>query len=634
MRIITSLFLLLVCMYGNAQTQINGRVITPTVYFIEGSGAPSGNCSASFNYGVVYFDHTGFNLYFCANGGWVQGSTTTTPPSGTGNQVYATPNGSTGAATLRSLVPADLPVTAPVAQLPGTPFHVFSFVAPGDQTGLIVHDISGNGHNATISSTCTPGNCWTGTGFTFANQTTGSAVTTVMAAATNQVHCATLYIPFYGTVGSNNTPNQLILSTGGGHGWTATETGAQAYGTQVFQDVINNGGGTTLDALPVESGFHTRCIEFRSGQTNRIFIDGIETGYASTSTDVFSGTWQFAFVLSNNFSGIFYYYAAWNSVITDAQILQASLAMNAAVAARGVQTTPVNLLTGKTTLHAQGDSITCCGGTGSTWYPALISVSAVYGTPVNEGYPGAPVLTFAEAAKWRDTPTCNSGNQPSLVTIFGGTNDGLFGATAQTTYNYIMYDVSVLRAAGCQVGVATMLSRTAEDTFKNQLNPLIRAGSAIGGYFVIDTAAVPLLGADGAFSGGDFSGDNVHPNQTGQNAIGAVFSNAINAYGIGSASLANPSVYSSNAVTMASADRFATIIPTAAATATLPDCLGVTGAVYQIFNASAGANTITFSGLASEAITGSATLAQNVAGRFQATLISQTAGGCGWQRIQ
>ena len=72
-----------------------------------------------------------------------------------------------------------------------------------------------------------------------------------------------------------------------------------------------------------------------------------------------------------------------------------------------------------------------------------------------------------------------------------------------------------------------------------------------------------------------------------------------------------------------------------AATATLPgDCLGVTGTVYQIANASAGANTITFSGKTSEAITGSTTLAQNTTAKFQATLISQSAAGCGWQRIQ
>jgi hypothetical protein len=41
-----------------------------------------------------------------------------------------------------------------------------------------------------------------------------------------------------------------------------------------------------------------------------------------------------------------------------------------------------------------------------------------------------------------------------------------------------------------------------------------------------------------------------------------------------------------------------------------------------------------FSGKASEAITGLATLAQNGTAKFQANLISQAAGGCGWTRVQ
>jgi hypothetical protein len=103
--------------------------------------------------------------------------------------------------------------------------------------------------------------------------------------------------------------------------------------------------------------------------------------------------------------------------------------------------------------------------------------------------------------------------------------------------------------------------------------------------------------------------DTLIPSAAGQALLAAAASNAVNANWIGAASAGNPTVYSSNAVTMVGADRCANIIPTAAATATLPDCLGVTGAVYQITNLSGGANTITFGGMASGPITGSATLA-------------------------
>jgi hypothetical protein len=77
-KMLGALILAISSLAALGQTQINGRVITPTVYFIEGSAAPNGNCSTSFNYGVVYFDHTGFNLWYCTNGGWTEATTAAT----------------------------------------------------------------------------------------------------------------------------------------------------------------------------------------------------------------------------------------------------------------------------------------------------------------------------------------------------------------------------------------------------------------------------------------------------------------------------------------------------------------------------------------------------------------------------
>lgn len=100
-----------------AQTQINGRVVTPAVYFIEGSGAPTGNCSSSFNYGVVYFDHTAFNVWYCANGGWTQGGSATVLPTATSSGQVLT---STGAGTTYTAqTPATgLPTATTAGQVP------------------------------------------------------------------------------------------------------------------------------------------------------------------------------------------------------------------------------------------------------------------------------------------------------------------------------------------------------------------------------------------------------------------------------------------------------------------------------------------------------------------------------------
>lgn len=525
-----------------------------------------------------------------------------------------------------------------VALLPGTPNVVYSFVASSDQAGTTVHDISGSSNNASISQAVTGATSyWTGTGLTFGAQVTGTAAFLPLGLLSDQSYCISVYIPYYGTAGSSSVNAVSLLGQNASPlGWNVTAN--FVYGAGVYQDVINGGGGSLTQAqLPQETGFHTKCLVMATGQNDHLYVDGVEIAYQSQTGN---RTWTtnamaLGFPSTVNSTAVFYYFAGWQAALSAAQIQQASFAMTAAVATRGVPVVPPSIWSTKSVIHTQGDSITCCSGAITTqWYPTLLSVNSGYSSVVNEGEPGFPVMSFAEAARWRDTPACNSGGQPSLITIFGGTNDGLFGATAQVTFNAIQSDVNVLKSAGCQVGVATMLSRTALDTFKDQLNPLIRAGAANGGYFLIDTASSPNLGCDGCNTNTTyFNTDDTHPTNAGQTILGAEFSNAINAYGIGAASSSNPTPYV-NTATLLSSDRFVNAVPTAATTYTMPDCLGVTGAQYQINNFSAGANTITFTGKASEAITGSTTLAQNGVAIFRATLISQAAAGCGWLRVQ
>lgn len=521
-----------------------------------------------------------------------------------------------------------------VANLPGSPHVVYTFT---DQAGTTVKDSSGNSLNGTINRASDGGNnYWTGTGLTFGAQSAQTQLAVPAANLADQTYCFAVYIPYYGNTGQNNINGVLMMTDTSNHGWSATAN--FVYGAGVYQDVVVVNSNTQA-ALPLqETGYHTKCLLFQSGQNDRLFLDGVEISYQSRSNinaGFQTGNWYLGLQTGAQDTITYYYYASWAAVLTPAQIQQASFAMTQAVSARGVPIVPPSIPTAVAALHTQGDSITCCAGASTTeWYPSLLSLTATY-TVLNEGMPGFPVMSFAEAARWRDTPSCNSGGSKSLVTIFGGTNDGLFGASAAVTFAAIQADVNILTSYGCQVGVATMLSRTGLDTFKDQLNPLIRTGAANGGYFLIDTASSTFLGADGAYANTTyFNTDQTHPTNAGQVILGALFSNAINAYGNGAASLSNPTVYSSNTVTMVSGDRVSTIIPTGAATATLPDCLGVTGTRYQVFNASAGANTITFSGKASEAITGSATLAQNTTAIFQAQLISQAAAGCGWLRAQ
>jgi hypothetical protein len=62
----------------------------------------------------------------------------------------------------------------------------------------------------------------------------------------------------------------------------------------------------------------------------------------------------------------------------------------------------------------------------------------------------------------------------------------------------------------------------------------------------------------------------------------------------------------------------------------LPECIGLTGKVYTIANQ--GTGNLALSGVNSESIAGTATIAPNATGAFQINLVSDATGGCSWVR--
>jgi len=100
---------------------------------------------------------------------------------------------------------------------------------------------------------------------------------------------------------------------------------------------------------------------------------------------------------------------------------------------------------------------------------------------------------------------------------------------------------------------------------------------------VIDFAANPLLGADGATSNTTyFQGDAIHPTGAGQQLLANAASNALNYY-FGFNQM-NPRVVTAASYTMQAGDGYVTASPTANQTLTLPDCTGQSGAVYTVTN--------------------------------------------------
>ncbi|WP_433984362.1 SGNH/GDSL hydrolase family protein [Tunturiibacter empetritectus] len=177
-----------------------------------------------------------------------------------------------------------------------------------------------------------------------------------------------------------------------------------------------------------------------------------------------------------------------------------------------------------------------------------------------------------------------------VATVFAGTNDLNSYPTPLQTMSFMSSEIATLKAAGCRVFVGTMLSRAGNagaggtmDAAKDSYDALILSGAKIAGAEgVIDFAAEPLIGADGASANGSNFPDGIHPSQTLQNRMGVIASNTLN-YSFGFSQL-NPHVVTAATYTMLSGDGYVTASPVANQTLTLPDCTGPSGATYTVSN--------------------------------------------------
>lgn len=521
--------------------------------------------------------------------------------------------------------------------LPGNPNVLYTTVANGDQSGTVVHDVSGSGNDATFAGVgFNP--TWAGTGldFTFAHSTIQLPATVNL----DQTFCMVIYTPFWTQTGTN--PSALTQVMGNNTGSSSLNNWwlAQNFSQELFGSIGLSGHETTTNM-----GMHAICevIFQQNAQVavslpgDQLFTDGFPiTNLNAGNTNGTLHTGNISVGASNQPSNfILYYFAGWTGKLTATQIQQVSLSMLQQVAARGVQMTPNTSYPNPIQtqyLIGVGDSITNGNGVsaGQNWL-AVSTPTATF-TKMNFGVAGFGTPQMIGEENWQVTPLCNVQGGQSIAIIFGGTNDAGGGLSVQQASNNLSTFAFNAKKAGCIPMVGTMISRGAGlDSYKDTLNPLIRAAARKGAYFLIDFASDPNMGCDGCDANATFfQGDTVHPTAAGQALLGVAASNAIN-YVTGS-SAANPTVYTANTQTLASGDAFVIAIPTAAAAYTLPSCTGVVGSTYTIFNKSAGAFTITFSGGGSQPIIGSATLAQNVNAQFTAQLISNAAAGCNWLR--
>jgi lysophospholipase L1-like esterase len=283
--------------------------------------------------------------------------------------------------------------------------------------------------------------------------------------------------------------------------------------------------------------------------------------------------------------------------LTPAQVLSDSLVLANEAANRGVAVIPQQMLSSTPLLHIIGDSISCAWNGSQcndaySWSSQLALTNQPSYTRSNWGIYGATIQGISGSEANRVARRCNSSAGQAIAMVDAGIND-LVNASPSQTFQYLTSEVQTLKRAGCKVFVGTMLSDGGNsstagsptmDAQKNAYDALIlQQAKGVGADGILDFAANPLLGADGANASSTFLADHTHPSAAGQQLMAAAASNALNYY-FGYNEV-NPHTVTSLPYSMTSGDGVISLSGvTGAGKLTLPDCTGQSGAVYRINN--------------------------------------------------
>ena len=513
--------------------------------------------------------------------------------------------------------------------------------------GTTLTDISGNGNNGTFGSGSNAPT-WTSKGLQF-----GLTQNVILPAALNAARSFTFVFYAQGPalLNANNVPNgdiTLLTSSLGAAGTNLIMSDGQGSNPAIVPSVIAAGSFTTQSNFPI-SGFNvlTYTLGTGGGDTDHIYLNGSELGYGNlhgsfgnqTSGFLYLGTSNISYFVNEGFVGPYYRVVVESQEDTPAQVQTMYQNMLADMNTRGVPTTPIPINSGNPVLLAAGDSITygyeLPNPSTQAWVENLALTNQPAYSIVNGGIPNISAHSLAGAEPNRIAPYCKTAQGPGVAILFAGTNDvDSFSSSPASTLASIETWVTKVKSAGCLTFVGTMLSRQSPggDTNKDALDALILSSvKAAGADGVIDFAANPLLGADGASTNATyFNSDNIHPTAAGHLLLAAAASNSLNYY-FGT-TLASPAVVTASA-TLPSGDRAVSIgTLTAAIALVMPDCTGPSGESYTISNPQS-AFAVTIAGGTSQPING-LTSAIAIPANSTVTLRDvanpKTVSGCHW----
>jgi trimeric autotransporter adhesin len=538
-------------------------------------------------------------------------------------------------------------------------------------SGAALTDISGNGNDGTLG-TRTLAPVWTSTGLAFTGQqqvvlpsTLNSSDTACFSAYINPIGSGTQptnALPLFVSA-SNGSSGLNLLYQGFGFGVNAVSN-AYALG------ILAGGSLTTLTQNTV-SGYHVYCyvLGVSGTTTDRFFIDGTEVAYGQigasagrqTSGNLFLGSSNVSPFTTSGFLGTMYRAVFLSAQATPTQIQQISSQLRADAVARGVLPVPKPIAAA--TLHAIGDSITAGAGLtdppAQNWAANLSLTDQPSYTVENWGIDGITTTAVSGSEPNRVGLQCVTSSGPAVAIVFMGTNTFLYPGdlsttiyTGQLVMNEIASEVQTLRQAGCRVFVGTVLSRGGTDGVggsldadKDALDAVILAqAKTVGADGVVDFAANPLLGADGAYAnpnptacsgGGAFQSDGVNPTVCGQLLLAAAASHSLNYYFGSRAS--SPTLVTASTHTIASGEGYITANPGANQTLTLPDCTGPSGETYTVANIQSAFTVGVVTGSSSQLINGLSSgtavlVPSNGSVVFRDVPNPKSVSGCHWEK--
>ena len=523
-------------------------------------------------------------------------------------------------------------------------------------SGTVLTDNSGSGNNGTLG-TGAQAPTWATSGLSF---TPGQGVSLPTSLNAAKTFFFAVYINPVTTGNSTvaTTGNQfplLLSSSQGAAGFNvmylkaSPVTGLET--SYVWTPTIYSNTSPATSAPNPLPGFHILGVVAGTGSGNvdHLYLDGVEVAtytmqgssagtlsagnlwLGSTNTGVWAGSGLF---------GTMYRFVAYSGQLSAAQVQSATVAIRQDVASRGVSVTPTTAILNSPQLHTIGDSITYGSGVSTPW-PLLLTLTNQPSYTINNwGIPGFTLRGMVNVEPNRVDLRCSTEFGPATAIVFGGTNDFVqVASTASSVFQTMAAEVQTLKQAGCRVFVMTMLSRTGNDASsvsldadKDAYDALVLTGAkAVGADGIIDVAANPLLGADGAYANTTyFQVDGTHPTPVGHGLVATAVSNSLNYY-FGS-KVSSPTVVTATTYQMLSGDGAVTAAPTANAAYTMPDCTGPSGESYVISNPQS-AFTVTITGGSGQPINGlssAITIPSNSTVTLRDVPNPKSSSGCHW----